>query len=147
MQRFMVLVLLLVTGSPHAQAQTSGATDNELYAAYCKGAMNGLNQGSAQVQQMSRRFSSYLFATGVMTDPQRRDAMLGIGAALARGRTDQQQCSATLLACNDAVNNAMRKPSIPAQKGDRGLQLFACTERNPSCPRVARCMGPDALPF
>jgi hypothetical protein len=82
----MALVLLLLAGSPPVQAQGSGATDNELYAAYCKGAMNGLDQAAPQVQQMSQRFSGYLFTTGAMTDPRRRDAVLGIGAAMTRGR-------------------------------------------------------------
>lgn len=144
----MALILLLLAGSPPVQAQSSGATDNELYAAYCKGAMTGLDQGSVQVQQMSRRFSGYLFATGAMNDPRRRDAMLGIGAAMTRGRTDQQQCSATLLACDDAVNKAMlERPGTFARRGEPGLQILACTERDPACPRATRCLGPDALPF
>lgn len=89
-----------------------------------------------------------LFATGAMNDPRRRDAMLGIGAAMTRGRTDQQQCSATLLSCDDAVNKVMReRPGTFARRGEPGLQILACTERDPACPRATRCLGPDALPF
>lgn len=143
----MLIPLLVMVGSS-ANAQGSGATDNELYAAFCKGAMSALDQGIPAVQQMEQRLTTYLWTTGAMTDPKRRNAVLGIGAAMTRGRTDQQHCSATLLACNDAINDAPRgKRSTPTLKGDPGLQLLACMERDASCPRVMRCQGPDALPF
>lgn len=148
MHQSMALVLLLLASFPAVLTQGSGATDNELYAAYCKGAINGLDQAAPQVQQMSRRFSGYLFATGAMTDPRRRDAVLGIGAAMTRGLNDEKQCSATLLACDDAVNKAMReRPDTFVQKGEPGMQLLTCTERDPACPRTTRCLGPDTLPF
>lgn len=148
MRRFGMLVLLLMTVSTSADAESSGATDNELYAAYCKGAMSALDQENPNVQRLERRFAAYPWLTGVMTDPRRRSAVLGIGAAIARGRADQQQCTATLLACNDTTNNPMREnPGASAPKGNPGLQLLACTERDPTCPRVMRCVGPDALPF
>lgn len=73
-QRFWVTVLLLVASGSQAQAQGSSATDNELYAAYCKGAMEMLERDAAPVQLASRRFSAYLFATGVLNNPQRSSA-------------------------------------------------------------------------
>ena len=54
------IALVIMTVPVHAQL---GATDNELYAAYCKGAMSALNQ-AGDVLQASQRFSAYLFATG-----------------------------------------------------------------------------------
>lgn len=144
MQRLGVLVLLVVVACLPAWAQGQGATDNELYAAYCKGVADGLDQGNAQVQQMSRRFSGYLFATGALTDPQRRNAVLGIGAATVRGRADQQQCTAMFGTCNDKI---FGKPGTPVPRGNSAQQFLACMDRNPSCSRAMRCTAPDVLPF
>ena len=148
MGRFGALVLLLVAGSAHAQALSSGATDNELYAAYCKGAMNGLEQeGNTEAPRIGQRFSSYLFSTGVMTDPRRRNAIMGLSAAMTHGLTDQRQCTVTVGACNQAI---LGSPDLSALRGlndKRWPRLEACVNSNPACPRAMRCNGPDALPF
>lgn len=144
MQRLMALFLLLLANSSYAQAQSSGATDNELYAAYCKGVVDGIGQATAEGQAISRRFLGYLYATGVMTDPQRRNAIMGLGAATKRGSTDQQQCNVTMDACSEAI---LGGANVPLPNNKRGSQVQACMIRDSHCQRSSRCFAPDALPF
>ncbi len=133
--------LLLITDCASAQAQAP--TDNELYAAYCGGVMRELDQGNAVVQQASRRFSAYLMATGVLTDPQRSSANIGAAMAIARGRTEARQCSAAIVACSDKV---LGKEGTPPPRDNKSSQLLACMEATP-CARTTRCLQPDNLPF
>lgn len=144
MGRSGTLALLLMAACSGAFAQSSGATDNELYAGYCKGAVDAIGQATAETERMSRRFSAYPWATGAMTDTKRRDAVLGIGAAIARGRADQQRCNATMDACSQTI---LGKPGSPLPKDNRASQLQACISSDPSCPRASRCYTPDPLPF
>lgn len=148
MCRLVTLVLLLLASFSHAQAQGSGATDNELYAAYCKGAMNGLErEGNTEAPRIGQRFYSYLLSTGVLTDPGRRSAMMGLSAAVTRGLTDQRQCTATVGACNQAILGSPNIAVLKSPNDKRLPRLEACMNSNPACPRAMRCIGPDALPF
>lgn len=146
MWRLTTLALLLVAAATHV-AHAQGATDNELYAGYCAGVLSGENN-TPDVQQMKQRFMSYPWMTGAMTAPGRRDAVLGIGAAQARGVAEGRQCSATIGGCNATVDDAIRRQArTRAPQLSHDLQLKACVNRDLSCTRSLRCFGPDALPF
>lgn len=162
----------ILWASTPAQAQ-SGATDNELYAAYCIGVMDeriGTGAPSADPQkeqyersvtapwvQLRQRFQTYLLSTGAIADPQRVDAALGLTAAARRGHTDMQQCLAALTTkCNrDACGYHYSTPSDPlGLRGPSPTQskcifeyLKTCQAQQPSCVRESRCDGPDTLPF
>lgn len=138
---FMLGTLLLITDCASAQAQA--LTDDELYAAYCGGVTRELDQGNAAVQRASKRFSAYLMATGVLTNPQRSNANLGAAMAIAHGRTEARQCSAAIVACSDKI---LGKEGTPLPRDDRSSQLVACMDATP-CARTSRCLQPDSLPF
>jgi hypothetical protein len=115
----LLAAVVLWTSAP-AQGQ-SGATDNELYAAYCKGVMDAtlesmgapstnpqterLRQSTiAPFVQLRQRFQSYLLSTGVITDLQRENAVFGLTTATQRGQADQRQCFSGILAnCQPAA--------------------------------------------
>ena len=140
MKRLTALIAVVFPLHGHAQ---SGATDNELYAAYCKGALSALNQ-AGEVLQTSQRFSAYLFATGVLTDPTRRAAAMSLSSAFARGAAEQHQCNVVFSACSDS---AFGKPGAAWPKGNHVPQFQACVNQSSACERAMRCFQPDALPF
>jgi hypothetical protein len=185
--RFLLPVVVgawLGSGFPVAAQISGGATDNELYAAFCSGVLAeweseaprsdpkptlettereirqmmppGMNSdelhrmaeaslarrlkdwneyqaqrapGDAARQAQQRRFTAYLMARGVLTDPTRAVAVLGITVATGQGRQAGKQCSAVISHCIEA-------PTAPAD----------CLSTEP-CPKVLRCSMPDALPF
>jgi len=140
------MVLLL-----HPARAQSNATDNELYAAYCKGFLdsmlappippgtdpNGyLAQQRAKMQQNDQRFTAYLLSTGALTDAQRTDASLGVVMAMNRGKADLAQCMQEGNSCH-----------LDLADPKSGAQYNACVERLPACARVRRCHESDHLPF
>jgi hypothetical protein len=201
MVRLFAIAALLTDLSVHCLlAQTpSGATDNELYAAYCKGVLDHeieqlkpgekpsvenaerelkktrqdqINSGDfiphsspeelrqraqeaqaakertwenlqamqVESQNERKRFAAYLLATGVLTDPERTGASLGITVAMSQGRQDSKQCLATMSRCIDT--NDTEKTLSEQQKN-----LETCVNTDPSCAKIWRCHKPDSLPF
>lgn len=106
------LVLLLVMVGSSANAQGSGATDNELYAAFCKGAMSALDQGIPAVRQMEQRFAAYPWVTGAMTNPGSPSAAVELaveimtGPELVAGST-RMMAGTTQKIALDALNTAV----------------------------------------
>jgi hypothetical protein len=147
----MLTAAVVLWGSDSTQAQ-SDATDNELYAAYCKGVKDqqiyGLQHTPAPtdsrqqqtVQQMRsnliasldqerRRFVEYLASTGALTSPARNDAIFGLATAMKRGEADARQCGELMQQC--------------LAKSNQSCPYFS----TPPCTLVNRCDRPDNLPF
>jgi hypothetical protein len=125
--RPMLIALCTVLSFPAPSQAQRGATDNELYASYCKGVMdskiatvsalaappNGapLTPEAEQQRQTAiapaakaqQRFQSYLMSTGVLTDSERGDAFLGLLEAARRGQGDEKECLTGVFACRPAV--------------------------------------------
>ena len=162
-----LIVIFAVATCARAHAQTSGATDNELYAGYCMGVARGAEQtgasnqqsvrdrrqdqsmrtlGAVMRQQMIGRFSGYLLGTGVLTDPLRTDAAIGVMVGMNSGQSDEQQCTATMAACYYSIYGP---PGAPLPKDSRAAaeNLGACNTRDAACIRVVRCLRTDNLPF
>jgi len=154
----------------------SGATDNELYAGYCKGALETKIESSkalatdpiteqqrqlviAPYVKAQKRFQSYLLSTGILTDPQRGDALLGVLIATQRGQSDQKECIAETLAdCDPAAVCHVHHDPTPSDPLNLngptaaeiqciGDSISACRAKIPTCVRASRCDGADDLPF
>ncbi len=156
--RWAIAFLGACIAAGQAGAQGVGATDNELYAAYCIGVIRNAEAqpgqpasdpkleeklragGAAMRQQLLRRFSGYLAATGIMIDPARSDALIGLYAAMTRGAADNQQATATSSAC---------QKSLDGESNNRAWanKYAACEYNDPAFNRVVRCVQPDSLPF
>ncbi len=150
-----IAMWMLWFGHQMAFAQgTAGATDNELYAAYCIGVLDDQIQGLrstfptasgqkpipeleqalqrqlAPVMQSRQRFAGYLASTGALTDPARD--VWGLMVAQKHGREDYDQCLASLPQC--AVTTSVQANVV-------------CIRSLPPCSRASRCQLPDVLPF
>jgi hypothetical protein len=168
------LVATFALWASPAQAQ-SGATDNELYAAYCKGSLDfqievaggptspplleqRRQEFLAPLLQQRQRFQAYLLSTGAITDSQRTESIFGLTAAIERGRSDIQRCIGAMTACQNAAQCSalhVPNPSDPlnlrgpttAEMKCIGDRMSMCRDKEPSCARSRRCSGPDHLPF
>jgi len=147
-----LLVFLISCGQ--AIAKGSGASDNELYAAYCIGFIQSaeamphgkpspdpkVEEDSKEMQVANQRLLGrlygYLAATGILTDPARKEAMLGIRDATNRGVADHGDFVATVTACLKSSDGAARP-----------LNFLSCLDKDPVNARSKRCFGPDNLPF
>jgi hypothetical protein len=143
-----VAVGLFGEGGVGAHGQ-GGPTDNELYAAYCKGVTDQQlagrpagDWGREITERENQRFTAYLLSTGALTDT-RRDT-LGLVTAINRGKADQTQCMADFNACSQRVADSLRQNKISQKQADTMLgSCFSTAE----CTRAARCGGTDKLPF
>ncbi len=129
-RQLIVMLLFVVMCSP-AQGEGAGATDNELFAGYCFGMLQTMDQQSQFVKDTTLRFRNYLVARGALGNPQRTQAGSGVLIAIGRGQAESRQCMRT---CYDD----------PTMNGDAQR---ACTHQNQACQRGLRCFMPDALPF
>jgi len=164
------LSIVLVTGPANSQP---GATDNELYAAYCEGALRESLQiaqtqphvadpaipkgmqdrgeqlrlaGLAQITQQHERFLSYLFATGALPGLGRPGVALGILSAENQGAADEDHAIHRHAQCSDAIFGAPGTP--PRNQGAAGwVKLTRCQDADPVVRKVLRCLGPDNLPY
>lgn len=173
----LIVVLIVSIATGHlAWGQSTGATDNELFAAYCMGdldeqinnlkrlatpddfSQNQLKGFLVPLLDRRQRFLSYLISTGVMGSSERSFALPGAMLAMQRGHIDEQQCMATMINCNPAaecevVNHDMKNDPLwlrgpsPAQNKCMGEHLAACKAQQPGCSRLSRCDAPDNLPF
>lgn len=148
-----MLALCLWHQSAFAQG-TAVPTDNELYAAYCVGALDEEMKGLrdtlilpsgqkanptleemlqhqiAPLQQYRQRFAAYLASTGALINPALD--VFGLMVATTRGREDLKQCVANMPQCS----------------GTTSVKAWAeCFMKFPACSRESRCQQPDALPF
>jgi hypothetical protein len=166
------LIALSIVGASQGLAQNIGATDNELYAAYCVGVLHLAQTNNSQplqsdpgvpadVQQRIQRmrvenadklvsevsrFSSYLMASGALS---RSGAALGLSGATNQGRSDLEHCSKTEQQCSASIWGGPGSPYVPLRPhgDDRLTRMLACTDQDQSCSRSVRCFGPDNLPF
>jgi hypothetical protein len=130
-------------------AQSSAATDNELYAAFCLGVLSSVSPSAAGAERRAAqisRFSGYLGATGILLDPSRDNAIGGVSAAETRGRVDEGQCTITMMACVKTIP-APRRALTPAEEEALSTRMNACAGQDTACTRAIRCLEPDALPF
>jgi len=153
-----IALLAVCIDCGQAGAQVSGATDNELYAAYCIGAIRNAESepghpasdpkleeqvhsaGVALRQQLLGRFSGYLAATGIFTDARRANAAISLYAAMTHGAADDQQAAATTSAC---------ERSLIGETNNRlwVSKYSSCVNLDPAVLREMRCVLPDNLPF
>jgi hypothetical protein len=108
--RIILLLTVALGAAPAAAQQGPGASDNELFAGYCIGVMDGSAAGLRRfsdiydpavqaaeqqnlqgLQRARQRYLGYLTATGVLFSG-RSEALLGIQLAQRRGGADAEQC-------------------------------------------------------
>jgi hypothetical protein len=132
---FAIGALIAVSGA-NAQIVPDIATDQELFAAYCTGAIYR-EKGPAETV----RFRDYLASRGLFADPRRRSLMAiqGINVAAERGAADQNTCknahNACLSTCLSRENREMSEVANCAAE---------CTNSDPQCGRVSRCRKSSA---
>lgn len=138
---------LLASVSADAQ---NGATDNELYAAYCKGTLDFQIEGAggptspplleqrrqellAPLLHQRQRFQAYLLSTGAITDPQRTESFFGLTAAIERGRSDVQRCFGAITTCQSAAQRSAPRASNPSDplnlRGPTPAELKCISDR------------------
>jgi hypothetical protein len=134
----LVVLFFVVTGAAGAQ-RPKGATDNDLHAAYCIGALESVaspnNISGIPYDKWVDQFRAYLKAT-----MSRRDSAgeMDVNAAWQRGRADSKECMARLNYC----------ASIFLQGSSPNYDEYqACHLKNSFCLRQERCLGADNLPF
>jgi hypothetical protein len=141
-------VICFIGTSAVAALGQGSPTDNELYAAYCKGVTEQKLSGFVDfwlkdvLVKENQRFSSYLMSTGALTDPQRE--ILGLATAIKRGKSDNAQCMANFNACSQRITDSMHQNKISAKQAQ--TMTGACFQ-TPECDREARCDRADNLPF
>lgn len=123
--------------SATAQDMQQVATDQELQAAYCVGAL--IDSRDPIEQQTRERLRSYLAARGMLTVVRGPVATNGINLAAQRGNADAKACEPHEKSC-----------TIDCQRqGNATTRCVAsCALKNPACGRTYRCLdGNPQLPF
>src|SRR5262249_18964989 len=157
------LIALLAVGLLSNSSVAQVATDNELFAAYCVGALSETQEPTSpeseryaridpsiarnleairklndQTKQRRLRFESYLAARGFQAN--RNDqAAAGVKLALQRGRNDGIQCGKSIDACISSCNQISEIDLF-------GKCLAPCGH-NDVCASTGRCHKADNLPF
>ena len=149
-----LFILVPLAGHP----QSGRASDNELYAGFCAGALTQQLQDApanptpdtsipesvrrrleeqrpailASLAERRQRFLSYLLSTGVFTDSRRMNDAFGVDVATQQGQSDFRSCSLTTKNCSRAI---LGEPNSPTPKGNHTDALIACNDSNPACSR------------
>jgi hypothetical protein len=145
----------LIVGA-NAQPLADVATDQELFAAYCLGAIIA-SQGDGSLSEIETllgrdfaqqtkerygrkrsRFLGYLTARGLLSGSRSISAMTGARLATERGRADTPRCSAKIAICVEKY--ASTRPYVQKNVDD-------CRDEEDACRTSARCYDDDRLPF
>ena len=104
-------------------------------------------------ENMRRRLSSYLVATGALTDPGNSQSLLGIDVARKQGVADNEQCSAADHCTSETDAAFPHVPGMSEKDTDErskkyAQQLLKCQNDIPVCikPRLCRQFV-NELPF
>jgi hypothetical protein len=154
-----VVLVCCLTVAANAQPLPDVATDQELHAAYCLGAviaqeekdpLKGLALNPAdpmaEVQQQVKetldrhisRFREYLVARGLLSGERSISATTGVGLARERGQADVARCSMQINSCVSKYSS--QRPYV--QK-----YIENCRDEEDACRTYALCFKDDRLPF
>jgi hypothetical protein len=149
------LGLCLIVGA-NAQPLADVATDQELFAAYCLGAIitargdgsfseletllgrDAAQQTKERYSRKRSRFLGYLTARGLLSGSRRISAMRGARLAKERGQADTVRCTAKIDAC--VTKYGSKRPYVQKNIDD-------CRDEEDACRTSARCYDDDRLPF
>lgn len=148
----------------------SMANDQELYAAYCAGALTARAQRNSKIdlEQLAKdarklgwpapsdhshafervlsRFRTYLIARGFMSPGARTlEAQNGAKIAAAHGKADEQQCSDFATQCKPSCDPRIGGESITST--DCFLMCYRRATESQVCKTIDRCLEKDSLPF
>jgi len=149
-----VALAVALVGSASAQTILTNdhASDPEIFAAYCSGALttqiekvpsNDKWPAEAAVRSQLSRFHGYMVARGLLSGHRGPAAVTGVNYAAERGRDD-------LIACNSAkkqcVDSCLRSATLGTP--EFGGCLDACSAKIQQCTSTDRCFDPNQqMPF
>lgn len=136
----MLVLACLAASSRAAMAQfVDVATDNELFAAYCIGA---LQAGAPTASERSKieGFRTYLAARGAFTISRSRMASQGLNVAVERGHADGLACDRLRESCTRRCVNAARSAKEPPATCSDTCEVSRCAQPD-------RCITAAPLPF
>jgi hypothetical protein len=131
-----IAVTLFISGSALAQ-QIDGATDNELFAAYCVGALHSDHPTSSEEAKI-QAFRAYLIARGATS--RSRFATQGLNIAVEQGLAQGKACNQLRESCvTRCITDA--KGSIEEAR-DCNVSCDAY-----KCEKPDRCLSITQIPF
>lgn len=151
------LFLVLIVSFCPTPLAAQVASDHEIYAGYCMGALTGSKENlpippsdlvdnkvvesykkiHRDIDQKIERFAAYLTARGFNNAGRNDAATAGVLSAKQRGKADQSACGGVTNRCVLSCNSRDRSMTCETR----------CVNQDQRCRSVQRCEGPDGLPF